>query len=390
VTRPPRKTCKTDFSIPDAMIARALAVFSAVLTLPLLAVPVFIGTNTGSGESKGIYVAGFDPNTGKLSVPALAAEYGNPGFLAQHPTEPVLYAVGQPSEPFADGTGAVAAFSIALDQSLTLLGEVSSGGRGPTHLAVDLLGRTVAVANYGDGRISTVRLDRKGVPTELVSVITNKGDGPNKRRQDGPHAHGVYFDRANRYLFVPDLGLDRVLIYRFDGERSALTDPVPALSTAPGAGPRHLAFSPDERHAYVINELDNTVLVAGHKPGSGELRSIAVAPTLPEGFEGNNTTAEVEVHPNGRFVYGSNRGHDSIVVYQRDPDTGNLTLLQHAPAGGSTPRHFKIDPSGRWLLCAHQDSNTISVLSLDPETGLLGEPANTVPCPRPICIHFMR
>ncbi len=362
---------------------------SGLLLTPLSAIPVFIGTNTGGGESKGIYLADFDPSTGKLSVPALAAEYQNPGFLALHTSEPILYAVGQPRAPFEDGTGSLAAFSIDVDQSLTLLAEVSSGGKNPTHLAIDEIGRTVAIANYSDGKISTVRLDSKGKPTELVSVITNKGSGPNEKRQDGPHAHGVYFDESNSYLFVPDLGLDGVLIYRFDDGTSALTDPLPSLSTAPGAGPRHMAFSPDERHAYVINELDNTILAASHKAGNGELRALGTVPTLPGDFQGNNTTAEIEVHPNGRFVYGSNRGHDSIAVYRRDVNTGKLTLLQHAPCGGKAPRHFKIDPSGRWLLCAHQDSNTISVMSLDPETGKLGEPGNTVPCPKPICILFM-
>ncbi len=369
------------------MHPRLFAIFCLLMS-PLPAIPVFVGTNTGSGESNGIYVADFDPSTGKLTLPTLAAEYRNPGFLALHPSEPVLYAVGQAREPFEDGTGALAAFSIAPDQSLKLLGEVSSGGINPCHLAVDGTGRTVAIANYTDGKIATVRLDVKGKPERVVSVIENKGSGPHETRQKGPHAHGAYFDAANDYLFVPDLGLDRVLIYHFDAGSSALGDAVPALSTAAGAGPRHMAFSPDQKHAYIINELDNTMLAASHKAGGGELRGLGAVDTLPGDFEGNSTTSEVEVHPNGKFVYGSNRGHDSIAVYRRNPETGALTLLQHAPCGGKTPRHFKIDPTGGWLLCAHQDSNTISVLSLDPETGLLGEPANTVPCPKPICLLF--
>jgi 6-phosphogluconolactonase len=356
-----------------------------LLSVPLQAVPVFIGTG-----STGIYQADFDPATGKLTEPVLAAEYKNPGFLAQHPSKPIVYSIGQPKVALADGFHSVAAFNIGEDLKLEFLGEASAGGKGACHLEVDATGSTLAVANYGDGRISTVRLNDKGIPGELVSVISNTGTGPSQPRQNGPHAHGVYFDKANKHLFVPDLGLDQVLIYPFDAATSKLGEPLPPLATAPGAGPRHMAFSPDEKHAYVINELDNTVLAASHQAGTGKLTPLATVPTLPADFKEKNTTAEVEVHPNGKFVYASNRGHHSIAVYQRDPASGALTFLQHAPCGGKTPRHFKIDPSGKWLLCGHQDSNTISVLSLDPDTGLLGEASGTVTAPNPICMLFSR
>jgi 6-phosphogluconolactonase len=364
---------------------RYLTIPFLLFSVPLQAVPVFIGTG-----STGIYRADFDPATGKLTEPVLAAEYKNPGFLAQHPTQPILYTIGQPKVAFADGFHSVAAFSIGKDLKLEFLGEASAGGKGACHLAVDASGSTLAVANYGDGRISTVRLNDQGVPGELVSVISNTGIGPSLPRQNGPHAHGVYFDKANKRLFVPDLGLDQILIYPFDEATSRLGAPLPSLVTAPGAGPRHMTFSPDEKHAYVINELNNTVLPASHHAGTGKLSPLATVPTLPADFKAQNTTAEIEVHPNGKFVYASNRGHQSIVVYARDPASGALTLLQHAPCGGKTPRHFKIDPSGKWLLCGHQDSSTISVLSLDPETGLLGEPAARVSAPNPICILFSR
>lgn len=358
-----------------------------LLNASLSALPIFIGTNTGKHTaSKGIYLADFDPATGKLSEPKLAAEYHNPGFLARHPMQPVLYAVGSPNKPFPDGASSVAAFSIAADHSLKLLGEASSGGKGACHLTVDASGRTVAVANYGDGRIATLRLDEAGMPGKTVSVISNPGTGPNKSRQEGPHAHGVYFDNANAHLFVPDLGLDKVLVYPFDAATSKLGAALPPLDTAPGAGPRHLAFSPDEKHAYVINELDNTVLASSFD--AGKFTTIGAAPTLPGDFTGKNSTAEIEVHPTGRFVYASNRGHDSIAAFRRDEKSGALTFIQHAPCGGKTPRHFKIAPGGKWLLCAHQDSHTISVLPLDPETGKLGKPAHTVSSPSPICILF--
>lgn len=370
------------------MIPRTLLPFF-LLTASLSAVPVFIGTNTSKNPaSKGIYFADFDPATGKLTEPVLAAEYQNPGFLALHPSKPILYACGQPKVPFSDNTSSIAAFSIGADQGLKFLGEASGGGKNACHLAVDAAGRTVAVANYSDGRITTVKLDEQGIPGALASVIANEGSSVNKSRQEGPHAHGVYFDQSNRFLLVPDLGLDKVLVYRFDAATSKLGEPLPPLNTKPGAGPRHLTFSPDHKHVYVINELDNTMLTASFK--DGKMETIATVPTLPDNFEGTSTTAEVEVHPNGRFAYGSNRGHNSIVVYQCDPASGRLTLLQHVPCGGAIPRHFKIDPSGKWLLCAHQDSNTISVLSLDPETGLLGQPSNTVSAPAPICLLFGR
>lgn len=359
------------------------------LAAPVSAVPVYIGTNTGGNtNSKGIYLADFDPQTGKLSETKLAAEYRSPGFLVQHPTKPILYACGEPNKAFADGSGSIAAFTIGTDHSLTFLGESSAGGRDTCHLAIDRSGRSIALANYGDGNITTVRLGEDGVPGEIASLIKHTGSGPNKKRQEGPHAHGVYFDSTMKHLFVPDLGLDKVLVFPFDEATSKLGEELPALATSPGAGPRHMAFSPDEKHAYVINELDCTILAATHSGGT--LKSIETKTTLPDGFAGSNTTAEVEVSADGRFVYGSNRGHDSIAVFARGAQNGKLTLVQHASCGGKTPRHFKISPDGKWLLCGHQGSNTISVLPRDPETGKLGEAKQTVSSPSPICILFAR
>lgn len=338
--------------------------------------PIFIGTG-----ADGIYLADFDAETGTLTEPKLAAKYQAPGFLALHPEKPVLHCIGR------DNT--VASFAIAKDHSLTLLGSASSGGKGPCHLAIDASGRTLAVANYGDGSFATIRLDADGKPGEIVTLEKMEGCGPNKQRQAAPHAHGVYFDNANRFLFVPDLGIDKVVIRNFDPATSALSpDTLDEMVSPPGSGPRHIAFSQDEKHAYVINELTNSVSVAEFDAETGTLKPIQEIATLPDGFSGHNTTAEIEVHPNGEFVYGSNRGHDSIVVYKRDPKTGKLTLVQHAPCGGATPRHFKIHPSGKWLLCGHQKDNTISVLPLDPGTGLLGALQSTVKSPAPICLLF--
>jgi 6-phosphogluconolactonase len=353
------------------------SILPAALAISLAhAQPVFIGTG-----ADGIYRSDFDAEKGTLTEPELAVEYARPGFLALHPRKPILHAIG--------GENKVASFAIGKGSSLTFLGDADCGGKGPCHLVVDATGGTVAVANYGDGSLATIRLDADGKPGGIVSSFKIEGSGPNKSRQNEAHAHGVYFDSSNRYLFVPDLGIDKVLIYRFDPATSGLKPNKPAsFATAPGAGPRHMAFSPDEKHAYVINELDNTVAAASYDASTGSLTSIASYPTLPDDFTGQNTTAEIEVHASGKFVYASNRGHDSIVVYGRDPASGKLTFLQHAPCGGATPRHFKIDPSGKWLLCGHQKDNTISVLPIDPATGLLGAPQSTVKAPSPICLLF--
>lgn len=355
---------------------------------PLWAVPVFIGTTTGrNNPSKGIYQADFNPETGVLTTPVLAAEYQNPGFLALHPRLPILYACGQPNVPFADGSSSVAAFSVSKDHPLKFISEASVGGKGSCHLAIDATGGTVAIANYGDGSLSTVKLGEDGVPAAAVSVIRHQGSGPNKGRQEGPHAHGVYFDKANAHLICPDLGIDQVSVYPFDATTSKIGAPLQPLTTAPGAGPRHLAFSADAKNAYVVNELDGTLISTTYDAGG--FKVIGTQSSLPQGFAEYNKAAEVAVHPNGRFVYVSNRGHDSIAVYQRDEKNGALSLLQHAPCGGKTPRHFVIDPTGKWLLCAHQDSNTISVLALDPAGGRLGPASGTVPSPSPICLLFV-
>ena len=365
------------------------AILLAVVTSSLSALPVFIGTATGNNSgSKGIYFAEFDPQAGTLTQPKLAAEYTNPGFLAQHPGKAVLLAVGVPNKPFADGSSSVASFAIDGEHRLSFLGEASTGGTDACHLAVDHSGRAVAVANYGDGNISIIRLDENAVPKDIISLVTNHGTGPNEVRQDGPHAHGVYFDKDNTHLFVPDLGRDQVLIYPFEQTTSKLGDPLPSVGTAPGAGPRHMVFTPVGNHAYVVNELNNTVLVISCQ--FGDFKPLATVSTLPKDFKGDNTTAEIAISRDSRFVYASNRGHDSIAVFRRDLTYGTLTLIQNAPCGGKSPRHFTIAPGAKWLLCAHQDSNTISTLPLNPETGELGPPANTVPCPSPICILFER
>jgi 6-phosphogluconolactonase len=364
--------------IPLVLLSLAPLAFTAPL-------PLAIGTQTGgSGNSEGIYLSSFDPDNGAFGEVKLGAKYTNPGFLALHPTKPLLYSVGKPA---SHPQGAVAVFKIG--DTLEFLAEASSAGANPCHLAVDPGGKVLAVANYADGVTATQKLDSAGLPAGPGFSQLFEGKGPRADRQDGPHAHGVYF-RGN-ILLVPDLGLDKVLTWHLDMTTAAPTGVSTAIWNAtPGAGPRHMDFSPDGKHAYVINELDNTVSACAFEASTGGLTTLHSLPTLPADWTGKNTTAEIQVHPNGKFVYASNRGHDSIAVFSRDPASGKLAPVGIFPCGGKTPRHFTISPDGKWLLCAHQDSNTLASLPLDPATGKLGAPTATVTAPNPICLLFLR
>jgi len=361
-----------------AFILLALAPLSFAAPLPIA-----IGTNTGgSGKSEGIYLSTFDPDSGAFGEVKLGAKYTSPGFLTLHPGKPLLYSVGR-SE--ANPMGSVAVFK--LGDPLEFLAEASSSGNNPCHLAVDDGGTVLAVANYSDGTTSTLSLDSDGIPKPAFSKKI-EGKGSNPSRQEGPHAHGVYF--RGKTLHVPDLGLDKVLTWSIEPKTAKPEKEDPATwSSAPGAGPRHMAFSPDGRHAYVVNELDNTVTACTYDSKEGSFTTLHSVPTLPAGEAIRNTTAEIAVHPNGKFVYASNRGHDSIAVFSRDTASGKLTSVEITPCGGKIPRHFAISPDGKWLLCAHQDTNTLAALPLDPATGKLGEAKAPVSCPNPICILFL-
>jgi 6-phosphogluconolactonase len=369
------------------MMKSSLALLALGTFATAAPLPIAIGTNSGgSGKSEGIYLSSFDPATGAIGEVKVGAKYQNPGFLALHPTKPLLYSVGR-SEKFPQGSLAV--FKLGTGPSLEFVTETSSEGNNPCHLAVDPSGQILAAANYSDGTTTAVKLDADGMPQGLGFAHKVAGNGPNKNRQEGPHAHGVYF--RGKHLLVPDLGLDKVLTYTLDAATAKPTggDEPTSSSSAPGAGPRHLAFSPDGKHAYIVNELNSTVTACRFDAVKGSLESIGDVPTLPDGWTGQSTTAEIQVHPNGKFVYASNRGHDSIAVFSRDAESGKLSSVQVAPCGGKVPRHFTIAPDGKWLLCAHQDSNTLAALPLDPATGKLGKPQSTTACPNPICILFL-
>ena len=350
---------------------------------------VYFGTYT-RGESKGIYRAKLDLRSGALSDLQLAAELVNPSFLALHPTLPRLYACGEVGQ-FAGGKGG-AVTALTIDKTtgrLALLNQQSSGGAGPCHVTVDRAGRNVLVANYGGGSVAVLPLDDEGRLKEPSCVVQHTGSSVHPTRQKGPHAHSVNLSPDGRFAFVADLGLDKLMVYRFDAAAGTLAanDP-PSAAMAPGAGPRHFAMHPSGRFAFVINELNSTITSLAFDAASGGFRAIDSVSTLPAEFDGRNTTAEVVVHPGGRFVYGSNRGHDSIAVFAVDESTGRLTARGHAPSGGRTPRNFAIEPSGRFLLTANQDSDNVVVFRIDPESGTLKAVGVELKVPVPVCVRF--
>jgi len=351
---------------------------------------VYIGTYTGP-QSKGIYVSRFDASTGSLSSPELAAETKNPSFLALHPNRRFLYAVGELSGSGADSGGAVSAFSInAKTGRLTLLNQQSSRGAGPCHLALDSKGKCLWVANYGSGSIAALPVEADGKLAEAGVFIQHEGSSVNPRRQAGPHAHFITADPANRFALTCDLGLDKVLVYRLGpGKASLVPNDPPSLSIKAGAGPRHLAFHPNGRFVYLINEMESTLTALTYDSKRGALEELQTVSTLPETFHGASSGAEVQLHPSGKFVYASNRGHDSIAVFATEARTGKLTPLEHQLTGGKTPRHFTFDPSGHWLLAENQGSDNIVVFSVDSKSGRLKPTGQKIEVTAPVCVQFV-
>jgi 6-phosphogluconolactonase len=351
---------------------------------------VYVGTSENE-PGRGIYRFPFDPATGEAGRVELAAEAARPTFLAVHPSGRLLYAVNAVGEFQGQKTGAVSAFALdATTGELRLLNQQPSGGTGPCHVTVDLAGRHALVANYGGGSVACLPIDAEGRLQPPSCVIQHAGSSVNPARQEGPHAHSINLDIANRFAFAADLGLDKLFIYRFDAANGTLTphEP-PSVSTAPGAGPRHFAFHPSGRFAYLINELDSTVIAFSYDAAAGSLRAIHTVSTLPAGFSGENYPAEVLVHPSGRCLYGSNRGHDSIAIYTIDEETGRLTPGGWQPSGGKGPRNFNVDPSGAWMLVGNQGSNNILILRIDPERGTLTPTGQEFEAPSPICFKMV-
>jgi len=363
--------------------------------------PVWIGTYTG-GEagSEGIYVADFDPATGRLSEPRLAAKAKNPSFLAAHPTRPVLFAVSEVSDADGKPGGAIAA--LAIDEATGGLTEINtqpSGGTGPCHVSIDVPQNLVLAANYGSGSVACFRIAddgslepaAAGSPGGVLQHPAREGEeaGINASRQEGPHAHSIYPSPGGKYVIACDLGLDTLFVHALDAKRGTL-DFHSKVKLPPGSGPRHFSLHSCTRYGYVVNEMALTVTFLGYDATTGEFTPEQTLSTLPddvtdrEGF----STAEVICHPAGIALFASNRGHDSIAMYTVDRYTGRLTFRGVTPIGGKTPRGFTVDPSGRYLLVAGQDSNTITVFSIDFAQGTLTSTGQTVSAPKPVCLAF--
>lgn len=386
------------------IIRYSCLVFAAVLPA-LLAAPVpqgakkvsskdefvvYVGTYTRQ-DSKGIYAYRFQPATGKLTSIGLAGESENPSYLTLHPNHQFLYAVNEISNYESQSAGSVSSFSINVKTGmLTLLNKMTTRGTIPAHLVVDQTGKSLVVANYGSGSVAAFPLNADGSvgPASAFVQHTGSSTGP---RQRGPHAHAVVLSPDNRFVFVPDLGLDQVLSYRLDAAKGSLApnDP-PFTKVTQGSGPRHFVFHPNGQFAYTLSEMGSLVTVFAYDRAGGTLKDLQTISTLPKDFSGTNNSAELEVHPNGRFLYASNRGHDSIAVFAIDPRAKTLTLVEHVPTQGKMPRNFAIDPTGTYLLAANQNTNNIVIFRIDQKTGRLTPTGDDLKTPSPVCLIFLR
>src|SRR6267378_675396 len=350
---------------------------------------VFVGTYTNKTESKGIYAYEFDADTGKLTPKGVAAETPDPSWVAVHPSGKYLYAANE-----AGKASAVSAFAVdANSGKLTLLNQIPSFGEDPCYLSFDKTGKYVLVANYSSGTIAVFPILADGRLGERTALVKDQGaTGPDKERQEGPHAHWIGVTPGNLFAFVADLGLDEIMMYRFDANKGSLVPHEPAFATLdPGAGPRHIAIHPNGRFVYAVNELKSTVTVmssAAQKKNQPYLVLKQQVSLLPQNFSGRNDAAEIAVHPNGKFLYASNRGHDSIAVFAIDEANGTLTSVADVSTGGKEPRHFAIDPTGKYLLAENQFSNNIVVFKIDPTTGGLTPTGQVVEVPSPVDLTF--
>jgi len=351
---------------------------------------VYVGTYTAQ-QSKGIYSYRFNATTGHLASLGLAAETSNPSFLAVHPSQNFLYAVSETGKFQNQSSGAVSAF--AIDRStgrLTLLNQVASRGADPCYVAVDKTGKYVLVANYGGGSVAVFPVLKGGRLGEATRVLQYKGTGANPERQQSPHAHWIDLSPDNRFAIAVDLGLDRLDLYKFDSTKGSLVPNHPAVvQVKPGAGVRHFEFHPSARFAYAVNEMDSSVTSFSYDPARGVLHESQTISMLPKDFSGKNDAAEIQVHPNGKFLYASNRGHDSIAVFSVDPAKGTLTPVEYVPTQGKAPRYFAIDPTGSRLFVANQNSGNIMVFHIDPVTGRLTATGQVLEIASPVCLKFV-
>jgi len=352
----------------------------------------YVGTYTEEGsKSKGIYAYRYDAATSEITPLGLAAETTNPSFVAPHPNGRFLYAVNEVGNYKGPNSGGVSAFSIdRATGKLTFLNEVASRGADPCYITVDKAGKYVLVANYTGGSVAVFPVLADGKLGEASAFVQHSGKGTNPERQEGPHAHSIDLSPDNRFAMVDDLGLDELLVYKFDGAKGSLTpnDP-PFTKLDAGAGPRHFALRPDGKFAYVVSEMGHSVTVLSNDAASGRLQVLQTVPTLPKDFTGRNDDAEIQVHPSGKFVYASNRGDDSIAIYAIDQSKGTLAQVAIVHTGGKEPRSFEIDPTGKLLFAENQKSNNIAVFKIDAKTGQLTPTGKVLEVASPVCLKFV-
>ena len=379
---------------PLHLMTLSLAIMLLAASIPptVSAAPIDVWIGTASSNlSRGIYHCTLDTASGKLSEARLVAEISGPGFLAMHPKLPILYSIGS-----LDGKPSVASFKIGKDEqgksNLTLINSAEVGDGGATHLAVDPTGKSLLTAQYGGGSVAAFALREDGSIDRRTKLIKHQGGSKVVQgRQDAPHTHWVGFSPDNRFAFAPDLGLDQVVIYRFDAAKSELT-PHGVGNVPPGGGPRHMKFHPSGKWIYVLNELDLTVSVFDYDAQNGSMKltqTVAAVPKEELAKEQTSSASEIRVHPSGKFVYSANRGHDTITAYAVDAQSGELTATQRVHVRGATPRNFNLDPSAKWLLAAGQDSHTLASFAVDPESGSMQYNRSVIHVPSPICVLFL-
>ncbi|HEX9129769.1 MAG TPA: lactonase family protein [Gemmatimonadaceae bacterium] len=352
---------------------------------------LYVGTYTEGTKSEGVYILRMDRRSGKLGRVGSADAGANPSFLAMHPNGRFLYAVNEVETHNGKPTGAVTAFTIASDTgALTRRNEQPSEGGSPCYVSVDRGGRVVLVANYSAGSIALLPIEGDGTLAAATSVVRHAGAGPNKERQEAPHAHCIVTDPSNRFALAADLGADRVFVYRLDLDGKSLRHIEGGDAVMrPGAGPRHIAFHTTLPLVFVANELDSTVATLRFDAERGALSLVDSHSTIPSGWSGTNYPADIHVAPSGRTVYVSNRGHNSIAVFSVAASTGALTLDQVVSTEGDWPRNFSLDPTGRWLLVANQRSDSVIVFARDQETGRLTPTPQRITLPSPVCLRFL-
>lgn len=347
---------------------------------------LYVGTYT-SGKSEGIYMYSMSPTTGTLTLKT-SVRSENPSFLAVNSGR-FLYAVNEVPDLDGKRTGGVSAFAIdRFNGKLTFINQQRSEGADPCHLSFDRQRKHVLVANYTSGAVAVLPIQSDGSLGPAIDVEQHQGSGP-REQQKGPHAHCIQLDRANRFAFAADLGSDKVMIYRFNPVSGKLeSGPQPSATLHPGAGPRHLTFHPNGKYLYVINELDSSLTTFKYDSAKGTLTPFETVSTLPRDFAGTSYCADIHVSKSGRFLYGSNRGHNSIVVFAIDPRTARLSLVEHVSSEGKWPRNFVIDPAGRFLLVANQHTDNVVVFRIDAQTGRLTPTGKEAQIPVPVCLRF--